>query len=56
MNSPTNLSPAQVESLNRTASGAPTETRTLTITNHHYDETFPMHQNDTVLVTLTPTH
>ena len=38
------------------ASGAPTETRTITITNHHFDQTFPMHQNDTVLVTLTPTH
>jgi xylan 1,4-beta-xylosidase len=56
MNSPINLSPAQVETLNQAASGAPTETRTLHITNGHFDQTFPMHQNDTVLVTLTPTH
>ena len=56
MGSPANLSPAQVEALNQIANGAPTETRTLTITNHHFNQTFPMHQNDTVLVTLNPTH
>ncbi|MGA7155253.1 MAG: beta-xylosidase [Acidobacteriaceae bacterium] len=56
MGSPDNLSPAQVQSLNHAASGAPTETRTLRITNNHFDQTFPMHQNDTVLVTLTPTN
>jgi len=54
--SPTNLSPAQVETLNQAASGAPTETRAIHITNGHYDNTFPMHQNDTVLVTLSPAH
>ena len=56
LGSPANLSPAQVAALNQSASGTPTETRTLTLTNHHFDEPFPMHQNDTVLVTLTPTH
>ena len=56
MGSPDNLSPAQVASLNHAASGAPTESRTITITNNHFDQTYPMHQNDTVLVTLTPTH
>ena len=56
MGCPTNLCPAQAETLNQSASGAPTETRTLTITNAHFEETFSMHQNDTVLVTLTPTH
>jgi xylan 1,4-beta-xylosidase len=56
LNSPTNLSPAQVATLNQAASGAPTETRLLTITNHRYEQTFPFHQNDTVLLTLTPTH
>jgi xylan 1,4-beta-xylosidase len=56
MGSPANLSPAQVEALNQTASGAPTQTRTIKVTTGHFDETFPMHQNDTVLVTLTPTH
>ena len=54
MNSPTNLSPAQVATLNQAAAGIPTETRTLPITNHHYEQTFPLHQNDTLLVTLTP--
>jgi xylan 1,4-beta-xylosidase len=53
MGSPANLSPAQVAALNQTASGAPSETRTVTVTTGHFDETFPMHQNDTVLVTLT---
>ncbi|MGA8940310.1 MAG: beta-xylosidase, partial [Acidobacteriaceae bacterium] len=56
MGSPDNLSPTQVQSLNQVASGAPTESRTIKITNGHFDQTFPMHQNDTVLVTLTPTH
>ncbi len=56
MGSPANLSPAQVEALTRATADAPTESRTLHITNNHYDEIFPMHQNDTVLVTLTPAH
>ena len=56
MNSPTNLSPAQVATLNQAAAGIPTETRTLHITNNHFTETFPLHQNDTILVTLTPSH
>ena len=55
MDAPTNLSPAQVETLNQAASGATIETRTITVTAGHFDKTFPMHQNDTVLVTLTPT-
>jgi xylan 1,4-beta-xylosidase len=54
MGSPSDLSPAQVDTLNQSASGAPTETRTVTITNGHFNESFPMHQNDTVLVTLNP--
>jgi xylan 1,4-beta-xylosidase len=56
MGSPANLTPAQVEALNQVANGAPTETRPITITNGHFDQVFPMHQNDTVLTTLTPTH
>jgi xylan 1,4-beta-xylosidase len=54
MGSPTNLSPAQVEALNKTAGGAATETRAVTISNGHFDEAFTMQQNDTVLVTLQP--
>jgi xylan 1,4-beta-xylosidase len=56
MGSPDNLSTAQVATLNQAASGAPTETRTITVTNGHFDQAFPMLQNDTVLVTLTPQH
>jgi xylan 1,4-beta-xylosidase len=56
LGSPANLSPAQVEALNQVASGAPTETRTITITGNHFNQTFPMHQNDTILITLAPTH
>jgi xylan 1,4-beta-xylosidase len=55
MGAPTQLTRAQVADLNRVANGAPTETRTLTITHNTFTQTFPMHQNDTVLLTLTPT-
>jgi xylan 1,4-beta-xylosidase len=56
MGSPIDLSPAQVEALNHTASGTPTETQTIHITNGHLDKTFSMHENDTVLITLDPIH
>jgi xylan 1,4-beta-xylosidase len=56
LGSPDNLSPAQVETLNQSASGSPTESREIKITANHFNQSFPMHQNDTVLVTLDPIH
>jgi len=56
LGSPANLSPAQVETLNNSANGSPTESRDLTITTGHFNESVPMHQNDTVLITLDPIH
>ena len=54
MGSPSQLTRDQVAQLQQAASGNPTESRTITITNHEFRSTFAMHQNDTVLVTLTP--
>jgi xylan 1,4-beta-xylosidase len=54
MGSPDDLSPAQVATLNHAASGAPVETRAVTVSDGHFDQSFAMHQNDTVLVTLVP--
>ena len=54
MGSPSQLTRAQVAALQQSASGAPTETRTVTIRNHVFEEHFEMHQNDAVLITLTP--
>ena len=52
MGSPNQLTRPQVASLQSAASGAPTETRTISIKNDTFDQTFEMHENDTVLVTL----
>jgi xylan 1,4-beta-xylosidase len=54
LGSPNQLTREQVASLQKSASGAPTETRIVTVRNHVYEEHFEMHQNDTVLVTLKP--
>ena len=54
MGSPSQLTRDQVASLQQSASGAPTETRIVTIRNHTFEQQFDMHQNDTVLVTLKP--
>ena len=54
MGSPNQLTRAQVAALQQSASGAPTETRIVTIGNHIFEQKFEMHQNDTVLVTLKP--
>ena len=54
MGSPSQLTRAQVASLQNSASGAPTETRIVTIRNHAFEQQFDMLQNDTVLVTLKP--
>jgi xylan 1,4-beta-xylosidase len=52
MGSPNQLTRQQVASLQSAASGAPVETRAITITNGAFDHGFEMHENDTVLVTL----
>ena len=54
MGSPSQLTRAQVAALQQSASGAPSETRTVTIRNHVFEQHFEMHQNDAVLVTLKP--
>lgn len=54
MGSPNQLTRAQVAELQESASGAPSETRTITIHNNLFEYHFEMHQNDTVLVTLKP--
>ena len=54
MGSPNQLTRDQVAALQKSASGAPSETRTVTIRNHVFEQQFEMHQNDTVLVTLQP--
>jgi xylan 1,4-beta-xylosidase len=52
LGSPNQLTRQQVASLQSAASGAPAETRTITIRNGAFDHDFEMHENDTVLVTL----
>jgi len=52
MGSPNQLTRQQVASLQTAASGAPIETRTITIRNGAFEHEFEMHENDTVLVTL----
>jgi xylan 1,4-beta-xylosidase len=54
MGAPSQLTRAQVAALDQVARGAPAEARTLTVSHNTFAETFPMHENDTVLVTLTP--
>ena len=54
MGSPKQLTRAQVAALHRSASGEPTETRTVTVRNNVFEYHCEMHQNDTVLVTLQP--
>jgi xylan 1,4-beta-xylosidase len=54
MGSPNQLTREQVAALQKSASGAPSETRTVTIRNHVFEQQFEMHQNDAVLVTLQP--
>jgi xylan 1,4-beta-xylosidase len=54
MGAPSQLTRAQVAQLQQSASGAPFETRTVTIRNNVFSELFEMRQNDTVLVTLKP--
>lgn len=54
MGSPNQLTRAQVAGLQKAASGAPSETRSVDIHDHTFEERFDMHQNDTVLVTLKP--
>jgi beta-xylosidase len=52
MGSPNQLTRQQVASLQTAASGAPLETRTITIRNGAFEHEFEMHENDTVLVIL----
>lgn len=54
MGSPNQLTRAQVAKLQQAASGAPVESRLIDVKEHAFEETFPMQQNDTVLVTLQP--
>ena len=54
MGSPSQLTRAQVAALQNAASGAPSETRTVTVRNHVFEYRSEMHQNDAVLVTLKP--
>jgi len=54
MGSPSQLTRDQIAALQKSANGAPTETRMITIRNHVFEQQFEMHQNDTVLVTLQP--
>jgi xylan 1,4-beta-xylosidase len=53
MGSPADLTTAQVEALKQASSGAPSESRTVTVKGGRFNQKLPMHQNDTVLVTLT---
>jgi xylan 1,4-beta-xylosidase len=53
MGAPTDLLPAQVTALKQAATGSPVVSQTISIRDGHFTETLPMHQNDTVLVTLT---
>ena len=54
MGSPSQLTRAQVASLQQASSGAPVDQRTVKIRNGQFSEAIPMHVNDTVLITLTP--
>ncbi len=54
MGSPSQLTRDQVAKLQQAASGKPAESRDLIIRDHQFQSTFPMLQNDTVLVTLAP--
>jgi xylan 1,4-beta-xylosidase len=54
MGAPSQLTRDEVAKLQQTASGAPTETRTVHISDHSFDQSFEMHQNDTVLMKLQP--
>jgi xylan 1,4-beta-xylosidase len=56
MGAPSQLTRAQVATLQQTADGHPTETTTVTIKDGTLTKTLAMHQNDTVLLTLTPSH
>jgi xylan 1,4-beta-xylosidase len=53
MGAPSQLTREQVAVLQRDASGAPVEDRTLTIRHGNFRQTFPMRKNDVCLVTLT---
>ena len=54
LGAPSQLTRAQVAQLQQAANGAPAEERTITLRNGHFDDSLPMHENDTVLLTLTP--
>ncbi len=54
MGAPSQLTRAQVAALQSAASGAPSESRTVTITGNQFRQQFQMLENDTILVTLTP--
>jgi xylan 1,4-beta-xylosidase len=54
MGSPSQLSRDQVTALNAIASGLPAETHSVKITHNTFTQDFPMQQNNTILVTLTP--
>ena len=54
MGAPNQLTRAQVVTLQGAASGAPLETRTVNVKQGSFEQHFEMHENDTVLVTLTP--
>lgn len=54
MGAPNQLTRAQVAQLQQSSSGAPSETRTVSVHGHVFEARFEMHQNDTVLVTLKP--
>ncbi|HEV2325835.1 MAG TPA: beta-xylosidase [Terracidiphilus sp.] len=53
LGAPSQLTRDQVAVLQRDASGAPVEERTVTIGNGTFRQTFPMRKNDVCLVTLT---
>ncbi len=54
MGEPRDLTRAQVATLQQKASGAPVESKTIRVTDGQFQERFTMHQNDTVLLMLTP--
>lgn len=53
MGAPSQLTRDQVAVLQRDASGATVETRTITVSDGSFQQTFPMRKNDVCLVTLT---
>ena len=54
LGAPAQLTRPQVTELQRAASGAPAEERTVTLHHGHFEDSLVMHENDAVLLTLTP--